>query len=200
MGSSTVNHEVDLSGVILAGGESKRMGRDKAWLEMDGQPLLALAAQKMRQLGLREIFISGRAGKDYSAFGLPVLLDREPGGGPLGGIERALQECTSPLLLVLAVDLPRLDAAWLQRLVDCCDGRTGALPQLNGRFEPLAAVYPKRSHALAAEALRQSRRAVRAFAEDCLRAQAVRVFEVTPRDASCFANWNSPEDADRTPE
>ena len=59
--------ELDLSGVILAGGESQRMGRDKAWIELEGRTLLALAVEKVRQAGVTEIFISGRPGRDYSA-------------------------------------------------------------------------------------------------------------------------------------
>ena len=56
--------EVTLSAVVLAGGESKRMGRDKAWVECNGQPLLALAVSKVRARGIHEIFIFGRAGED----------------------------------------------------------------------------------------------------------------------------------------
>ncbi len=92
------------SAVILAGGESKRMGGDKAWVESGGRPLVQLAVEKVRELGIKEIFTSGRAGEDYSALKCAVLFDLEPGFGPLGGIERGLHECASPLLLVLAVD------------------------------------------------------------------------------------------------
>ena len=70
--------EMDLSAVILAGGESRRMGRDKAWMELEGQPLVALAVEKVRALGVTEIFISGRAGQDYSALTCPVLFDLKP--------------------------------------------------------------------------------------------------------------------------
>ena len=83
---------MQLGAVILAGGESKRMGRDKAWVEFSGRPLIAHAVDKITALGVREIFISGRAGQDFSAWKLPVLFDLEPGFGPLGGIERALHE------------------------------------------------------------------------------------------------------------
>ena len=99
------------SAVILAGGESRRMGRDKAWVEVGGESLIARALVLVRELGLPEVFISGRAGTDYSSMRYPVLFDLEPGCGPLGGIERALQAANSPLLLVLAVDLPGMTAA-----------------------------------------------------------------------------------------
>lgn len=155
---------MDLSAVILAGGESRRMGRDKAWLELDGQPLVALAVEKVRALGVTDIFISGRAGRDYSALPGPVLFDLEPGVGPLGGIERGLHACGSPLLLVLAVDLLRMTSTFLQKLAAHCDRLTGAVPALAGEVEPLAAIYPKRCHAFASEALTKSRHSAREFA------------------------------------
>src|SRR5215471_18172273 len=101
-------HRMNLSAVILAGGESSRMGRDKAWVELDGQPLLEHALMTVRSSGISEIFISGRAGTDYSRLRCPVLLDRESGSGPLAGIERALETTQAALTLVLAVDLPRM--------------------------------------------------------------------------------------------
>jgi molybdopterin-guanine dinucleotide biosynthesis protein A len=108
---------MNFSAVILAGGRSRRMGRDKAWLEVDGQPLLARALAVLREAGPREVFISSRADRGDAALGCPVLLDREPDLGPLGGIERALQAAASPLVLVLAVDLPYMTGGFLRKLL-----------------------------------------------------------------------------------
>lgn len=185
---------MEVSAVILAGGESRRMGRDKAWVRLGGRPLLELAVEKVRQFGVREVFISGRPGADYSALNCPVLLDREPGFGPLGGIERALCIASSPLVLVLAVDMPHLPTTILRAISDRADRDTGALPLLHGEFEPLAAIYPKRCHALASEALARCRRSARDFARVCLRERAVRVVRVAAEDAPGFANLNSPSD------
>lgn len=185
---------MQLSAVILAGGESKRMGRDKAWVEFSGRPLIAHAVDKIAALGVREIFISGRAGQDFSAWKCPVLFDLEPGFGPLGGIERALHECQSPLLLVLAVDLPGMTPEFLLKLTARCDRLTGVIPKLDGELEPLAAIYPKRCHALAFSAIARSRHAAREFATACLHEQAVRSFSVSAGDAKCFANCNRPDD------
>src|SRR5258705_13766374 len=89
---------MNFSAVILAGGKSSRMGRDKAWLEAGGQSLLARQIGLVRELGAAEVFISGRADADYSEFGCRVLQDKFPDAGPLAGIERALDATTSPLL------------------------------------------------------------------------------------------------------
>lgn len=174
------------------------MGRDKAWLELDGQPLIALAVEKIRQAGVREVFISGRPGRDYSAVKHPVLFDLEPDSGPLGGIERALHACSSPLLLVLAVDLPHMTAGFLQKLFARCDRLTGIVPKLNGGLEPLAAIYPKRCHVIASDFVARSRKVVREFAEACLVERAVRTFRVPRTAAGCFSNWNSPADIPAT--
>jgi len=185
---------MECSALILAGGESRRMGRDKAWLELDGRPLIERAVERLRRLGIREILISGRAGEDYSALNCPVLLDRAPGLGPLGGIERGLRECTTHMLLVLAVDLPRMSPAFLIKMQQASDHLIGVVPELNGRLEPLAAIYPQRCHTLALAALARAQLSVRDFATACLRDQAVRIYPVTERDAPEFLNWNRPDD------
>ena len=119
---------MNFSAVILAGGKSSRMGRDKAWLEVGGQTLLARQIGVMRELGAAEIFISGRADADYSAFGCRVLPDKLPDAGPLAGIERALDAAQAPLLLVLAVDLPEMSAELLRRLAADCSENLGSIP------------------------------------------------------------------------
>jgi len=187
---------MNLSAVILAGGQSSRMGRDKAWLELDRQPLIIRAANTIRALDINEVFILGRAGVDYSSVGCPVLLDAEPGLGPLAGIERALEVLDAAMLLVLAVDLPGMTTPFLRKLTTRCTPLTGAVPLLGGHLEPLAAVYPKRCHAIAVDCIIRCRRAAKDFALACLKEKAVRPFVVAPSDAGCFANWNEPADAD----
>ncbi len=185
---------MEFGAVILAGGESKRMGRDKAWVEYDGKPLAQLAVEKMRQLGIREIFISGRAGEDYSALKCPELYDLEPGFGPLGGIERALYECTAPLLHVLAVDLPQMSPRLLARMQRGCDRLTGVVPKSNGGLEPLAAIYPKRCHIIAFSAIARSQHSARDFAAACLRERAVKIVPISRSETPAFLNCNQPAD------
>lgn len=183
-----------LSAVILAGGESRRMGQDKAWFEKGGQPLIRRVLSTVRDSGIQEVLISGRADTDYSTLRCPVLFDLKPGCGPLGGIERTLAAATASLALVLAVDLPGITAAFLRKLAAHCDPLTGAIPKLRGELEPLAAIYPKRCHVIARDCLHKFRHAARDFAEGCQREHAVRTFAVSGTDAGCFANWNSPAD------
>ena len=177
---------MNFSAVILAGGKSPRLGRDKTWLEVDGQPLLARQIELARGLGAAEVFISGRADTDYAAFGCHVLRDKFAGAGPLAGIERALDAATSPLLLVLAVDLPEMNVEFLRRL--------GAIPLVDGNVGPLAAFYPTTAHSPAEAVLHNNRNAVAAFAENCVQSGLARFVELAAAEIRRFANWNSPAD------
>ena len=180
------------SAVILAGGNSSRMGRDKAWLEVGGQTLLARQLQLARQLGAAEIFISGRADTDYSRFGCPVLRDTFAQAGPLAGVERALAAATTPMLLVLAVDLPDMNVDFLRRLAADCSPTCGAIPQLAGQVEPLAAFYPKSAYPLVLSNLECGRLAARYFARQCVAAGMARVIEIEESEARCLRNCNEP--------
>jgi len=185
---------MSFSALILAGGQSKRMGRDKAWLETGGQPLLARQIALARESGAREVFVSGRPGRDYSAFGCPVLLDQFPDAGPLAGIERGLDATSSPLLLVLAVDLPGLKVELLQRLSAQCRDEQGAIPRIAGRLEPLAAFYPRIAHPLAISLLKERSVAVRSFATLCVQSGLATFADLPGAAETAFTNWNVPGD------
>ena len=189
-----LNFILNFSAVILAGGQSRRMGRDKAWLSVGGQPLLARQIALVRELAPAELFISGRAGTDYSSLGCPVLTDEFQDAGPLAGIVAGLQASAAPLLLVLAVDMPDMTASALRRLLEQCVSGAGVVPRANHRLEPLAAFYPKAALSVAVDLLNRQLRAARTFAECCQQAGLVTVHEVASPDGKCFANWNSPAD------
>jgi molybdopterin-guanine dinucleotide biosynthesis protein A len=185
---------MNFSAVILAGGESTRMGRDKAWWPLDGQPLLARQIELVRELAPADIFISGRADTDYSSLGCPVLTDEFANAGPLVGIAAGLKAASAPLILVLAVDMPDMTSTALHRLLDRCAAEMGVVPRVNHRVEPLAAYYPKAAAPLAVDLLKRQLRAVRTFAEHCKQAGLVALHDVEATDWKCFANWNSPAD------
>ena len=164
---------MNFSAVILAGGKSSRMGRDKAFLEVGGQTLLARQIGLARELCAAEIFISGRADADYSGFGCCVLQDKYSDAGPLAGIESALNATKSSMLLVLAVDLPGMSTEFLRRLAAGCSETCGVIPKLAGHVEPLAAFYPKATQSLAIAALERKSFAVKDFAGLCENANPV---------------------------
>ena len=123
------------SAVILAGGESKRMGRDKAWVELAGEPLIARQIGILKALNPEQLFISGPTNRGYERFGHPVLEDNCKSVGPLGGIARALEVSTSPLVLVLAVDMPRMETGFLKRMLAECSKAAALIEEKITRFE-----------------------------------------------------------------
>ena len=183
------------SAVILAGGRSSRMQRDKAFLPCRGTTLLARQVGLVRELAPEEIFISGRAETDYGAFGLPVLLDRFADLGPLAGVERALGEAQGPLLLVLAVDLPDMTADFLRGLAAQCRAGAGVVPRTGQGLEPLAAFYPQAMHPIATAALTEGRPAMTEFVRRGVAAGLADECPCPPADEAYFVNWNAPEDA-----
>jgi molybdopterin-guanine dinucleotide biosynthesis protein A len=185
---------MNFGAVMLAGGKSPRMGCDKAWLEVGGQPMPARQIQLAREIGASEIFISGRAGGDYSEFDCPVLHDKHIEAGPLAGIERALDATTSPLVPVLAVDPPEMNARFLHGLMAGCLGKIGTIPRVSGNIGPLAAFYPKSSQPLAETLLRNGRNAAAFFAGCCVQSGVARFVELAVSEAKYFTNWNSAAD------
>jgi molybdopterin-guanine dinucleotide biosynthesis protein A len=190
---------MNFSAIILAGGKSSRMGRDKAWLEVGGTTLLARQIELARMVGASEVFISGRVEADYSAFDGAVLTDYFQSAGPLSGIERGLNAMTTPLLLVLAVDMPRLEVGFLRRLVAASAAGCGVIPHRNKQIEPLVAIYPKAALPLAIDLLRRAQMGNKTpgptdFARLCVTDNLARLVSVAAVEATCFTNFNSPED------
>lgn len=102
------------SAFILAGGQSRRMGHDKALLSLAGQPLIAQALSTLRDAGLSPVIAGARS--DLSRFA-PVIPDPDPGLGPLAGICAALESSSARNAIFLPVDLPLLPASLVAYLV-----------------------------------------------------------------------------------
>ena len=189
---------MNFSAVILSGGKSSRMGRDKAFLEIRGQSLLSHQLSLAREIGASEIFISGRPDTDYSAFNCRVLIDETPGLGPLAGIASALKAANFPLLLVLAVDMPNMTGEFLKKLFAQCNDGIGAVPVSDEIIEPLAAFYPKSANALVQE-LRIGASQLKSpgggeFAKLCVQAGLARFVPLLPGEMELFKSLNLPAD------
>ena len=131
-----------LSGIILAGGASRRMGQDKAGLRLAGKTLLQRQADKLRGLGIQDVMLSGA---DCPALpGVRVIPDEYPGKGPLGGLHACLRAARNPAALAVSVDAPLVPAAALAHL--CRSHRGGVTVLRHGeREEPLLGVYDRRA-------------------------------------------------------
>jgi molybdopterin-guanine dinucleotide biosynthesis protein A len=128
------------TGVVLAGGRSSRMGRDKALIEWAGRSLLDRALDRL-DAHCAELLVIGEPEK-YGHVGPFVIADEWPGKGPLGGITTAMRYASNDRLLVIACDMPALN----DRLFDMLKAQLGTstdavVPRHEGLIEPLAAAY-----------------------------------------------------------
>ena len=178
------------SAVLLAGGKSSRMGRDKATLIVDGVPLWQRQLATLRECGAAEVFISGKADGPYAGAGIEIVEDAVPDCGPLGGIVAALRRCMEDWLLVLAVDMPAMTRAFLQSLVDAAHDGVGIVP-VTSRIEPLAAIYPRAVLAVAEAHLSAGRFSMGGFVEESLSRGLVRRMEIPIAQWPLFNNWNT---------
>lgn len=134
-----------LYGLVLAGGESRRMGRDKALLDRDGETLLAYAMNVVGSC-VDRVFVSTRAeqGDDEERARFDRIVDRYDSLGPVAGILSALDTWPEVDWLVVACDLPNISASTLKYLVQQCDGQhpfTAYTSAYDGLPEPLCAIY-----------------------------------------------------------
>jgi molybdenum cofactor guanylyltransferase len=127
------------SGFVLAGGQSSRMGRDKALVELAGRPLIAYALEALRDAGLRAQIAGARS--ELSAFA-PVVADREENAGPLSGVCAALAATQADFAVFLSVDLPLIPASLLRYLTwdAAMTGSAVTLASVNGFQQTFPAV------------------------------------------------------------
>ncbi len=189
---------IPFAAVLLAGGLSRRMGRDKALLPLpDGRLLWQRQLDVLRALEPAELFFSGPAREGFPP-DVPLLPDATPGLGPLSGIAAALAAMRSPLLVVLAVDLPRMTTGFLRGLLAISREDSGVVPMhgTSGFYEPLAAVYPSSARALATARLAGENRSLQAFVRAAVSAGRLQQWSLDrPADLQCLTNWNTPADA-----
>ncbi len=182
------------SAALLAGGRSIRMGRDKAFLEIDGKPLWQRQLGILQELVPSEIFIAGPSRAEWLQAGLEVVPDAVNGSGPLAGLVGVLRRCTTPHLLAFAVDLPNMTPDFLRRLLASCHPGKGIIPRNDHRFEPLAAVYPVACLSLAESLLQTKRYALQELATCAVSEQLLIEKQISREDEALFFNLNTPED------
>jgi molybdopterin-guanine dinucleotide biosynthesis protein A len=182
-----VNAGVGTTLGILAGGGATRLGgRDKAWLERDGMPLVLALAQRLGT-GVETVLVSAnRAPERYRALGLRVVADRVAGIGPLGGIDALAGACATPWLLTVPVDVLSVDATLPARLRAAGEG--GAMAEDDDGLQPLLALWP-------VAALRDALAPALASGDHAVHALQARLGMARVRFAGTrFGNLNTPGD------
>src|SRR5215471_3465169 len=133
----------DVSAVLLAGGESHRMGTDKATVLFRGKPLWQVQLETLRRLRPAEIFLSARTDQSWRPADVQFIADIPPSCGPLSGIAASLEKIQTAHLLTLAIDMPFMNENYLRWMCDAIEPGRGVVAQIDDRAEPLAAIYPR---------------------------------------------------------
>jgi molybdopterin-guanine dinucleotide biosynthesis protein A len=131
-----------ISCIVLAGGQSQRLGTDKAFLKIGGQVLIEGIMEKMAQIG-DEVIIVTNSPQEYGYLEARLVGDVYPGQGALGGIYSGLKAAHSHHSLVVACDMPFLDLKLLRYMILLSPGQDVVIPRIGGLTEPLHAIYSK---------------------------------------------------------
>lgn len=116
-----------VTGIILAGGRSKRMGREKAWVDLAGRPLVRWVLDALREVTDEQIIVARELG-ELATLGIPVVIDQFRRRGPLTGIHAGLKAGSTDLSLVVACDLPLVRPKLLGYLAGAVGTAPAAVP------------------------------------------------------------------------
>jgi molybdenum cofactor guanylyltransferase len=132
------------SGYVLAGGASRRMGRDKALLPLGGATMVEQIASAVRNAA-GNVTIIGPTER-YGHLGFPVVPDKIENCGPLGGLYTALSITKTDWNVLVACDMPHVTATFLTQLIEAAEasGADCLVPETGGKLDPLCAVYHRR--------------------------------------------------------
>ena len=194
-------HQSSVSGVVLAGGQSRRLGRDKAVEPIAGQPLIQRVIERVSQVSTEMVVVVASRARGEA---LPLLeahriaLDIYLGKGSLGGIFSGLTAVQEEWGLVVACDMPFLNLELLRYMMSLREGVDAVVPVLEGRPEPTHALYSRACLPHIEERLKADDLKIAGFFEE------VRVRYVPEEDIArfdpdylSFFNINSQSDLDQ---
>jgi molybdopterin-guanine dinucleotide biosynthesis protein A len=131
-----------VSGIVLAGGQSSRLGMDKSFVNANGQPLIEHIVAKLTKLS-DDVIIVTNSPENYNHLEAKLVGDIYPGKGSLGGIYSGLRAATNAYSLVVACDMPFLDLNLLRYMILLACGHDVVIPRIGRFLEPLHAIYSK---------------------------------------------------------
>ncbi|GAI20867.1 unnamed protein product [marine sediment metagenome] len=170
--------------IIMAGGDSRRMGMDKSVLAINGKPMVEIIAEQLRT-SFSQTLISANDAEKFAFLGLQIVPDRIQGQGPLMGIASALEASANEVNFVVACDIPHIDLAYVRKMLSRAKGADIVIPRSRDKeYEPLFAVY----HKSALEAINKVLRTGGRKISDVFTRCKVRYIELK---ADSFANLNT---------
>jgi molybdenum cofactor guanylyltransferase len=182
----------DVTIAILAGGRSRRMGRNKSFVSVQGKPMIEHILESLTPLNVPKIIITNSA-YDYRQYHLPLFADVIPDQGALGGIYTALYHSATPYALCVACDMPFLNIQVIQHILSLRETHDAVAVCINNVWQPFPAVY----HKNLAPSLREAIDSRRLQMQKILNQMAI--YPVVPEDIQhidpdlrSFTNINTP--------
>jgi molybdopterin-guanine dinucleotide biosynthesis protein A len=184
--------------VLLAGGESRRMGTDKATFLFRGKPLWQVQLETLRRLRPAEIFLSARTDPSWRPNDMQFIADTPPSCGPLSGIAASLGKIHTAHLLALAIDMPFMTENYLCSICDAIEPSRGVVAKIDNRAEPLAAIYPREAEIDFRAALAGTDFSLQNVVRQLVTSGKLLEISVTKQERPLFRNLNNASDVDAT--
>ena len=183
-----------ITGVILAGGKSSRMGQNKALMSLGGKRLVDRVVEVMGSV-FDDLLMVTNTPDVYAELGMPMVRDVWPDKGSLGGVYSAIYHVATPYCLVVACDMPFLRAAVLRYLITQMADYDVVVPEALGELQTLHAIYSKACLQPIERRLEANRLRIVGFFPD-VRVCTVAASELEPYDPEllAFQNLNTPEE------
>jgi molybdopterin-guanine dinucleotide biosynthesis protein A len=171
---------------VLAGGKSRRLGKNKALIEIEGTPLIQRLVQAIPG---KRIAILANEAEPYRFLGLPVIPDVHRGVGPMAGLHAGLRHSDTEYSFFLACDLPRLDTETILAVLRAHRGEDFVGPQTERGIEPLCALYSRSLLPKIEAAIAAGTYGLQEFVAALSNKRLLRF-----QDETVFYNLNTPED------
>ncbi len=182
-----------VTGFILAGGQSSRMGQDKGLLQLQGKALVQHTLEELKECVSEVVIIANKP--EYDQFGLRVVADIVPQAGPVGGIYTALENSATDLNFIVSCDMPFITRQAVQCMLDQASGAAVTVPTVNGLMQPLFGVYHRSCLPQVRWHVEHGKLRLTALIKD-LDHQVVELEKLLPHSEQLFQNLNTPQDYD----
>jgi len=158
--------KLTMTGVVLAGGKSSRMQRNKAFLEFNGQPLIERSLELLDSI-FAEVMISSNQPELYAKYGVPIIADLTGGQGPLGGLQACLQASSYQTAFFVACDMPFLQPGLISYLAQWTEDFDIVVPANSKGEHYLHAFYNRRCLPIIEKNLKGNSFKVQSIYADC---------------------------------
>lgn len=184
-------NKLAVTGALFVGGESRRMGENKAFLKMGETTLIERSLNVLNGI-FETVVISARESEPYERFGYPVITDRIKGKGPLGGLYSILPKAEHDYVFIVACDMPFLEEEGIRSLYGQLGDFDAIVPSTQGRIHPLHAFYHKRILPLVEQSIFEDRLKIVEVLGQC----RTKIVDMEINKES-FINVNTPNDWDK---